>query len=331
MQTENRKCAVALKNMINRTLVRTKVVKSVFAYYNDTELGITTLEKHLLRSFSDVYNLYFLQLELVNYLTSYADERLSEAKERAQAMHADFNANPRFINNRFAQQLFENKMLRHYVNESKLSWESAHDSVSSLYKQITDSKLYKDYMASSESSYEADKTVWRKIFAQLLAGNPQLESALEELEITLDASDWAADMDIVMSFVVKTIRRFREDSDADQPLLEMFDTEDEVSFAKTLLKSTIKNTENYEKMVADCLKNWDPERIAFMDRVILNVALAELFNFPDIPVQVTLNEYLDIAREYSTENSPQFINGVLDEVIKRQRKTNPATKFLTLK
>ncbi len=316
--------------MINRTLVRTKVVTELFAFYNDGSKTKLTAEKELLHSFSDVYNLYFLQLEFVNYLTSYAQQRLDEAVEIAAAMHKEYSVNSRFTQNRFAQQLFENRILRRYVEEEKLSWESAHAAVETLYKQITDSELYKEYMASSESSYEADKTLWRKIFSQILADNPQMEEAFDELEVSLDASGWVTDMNIVMSYVVKTIKRFREENGADQPLLEMFDSEEELDFAKALLRDAIANGDKYDKMVADCLKNWDPERIAYMDKIILTVALAELFSFPEIPVQVTLNEYLDLAREYSTENSPQFINGILDEIVQRQRKQNSMLKFLSL-
>lgn len=331
MHPKYRRALWCQTKMINRTLVRTKVVLALFAYYNDDSKTKLTAEKELMRSFSDVYNLYFLELELINYLTQFATLRQEEAQERAQAMHTTYVANPRFIQNRFAAQLFENRQLRHYLSEGKLSWESAHDMVDALYKQIVESDIYKDYMASPESDYEADKALWRRLFSQVLFGNEQLENALEELEVTLDAASWTTDMDVVMSYVVKTIKRFREENGADQPLLEMFDSEEEVQFAKQLLRQAIEHTDEYNKMVADCLQNWDPERIAFMDKVILCTALAELFSFPDIPAQVTLNEYLEIAREYSTDNSPQFVNGVLDEVVRRQRKENNMMKFASLK
>lgn len=316
--------------MINRTLVRTKVVQNLFAYGSNEGKTRLTTEKELLSAFSDTYNLYFLLLDLVNELTSYAQQKMDEAQERAVAMHQDYNANPRFVNNRFAQQLFENRTLRHYLTEGKLCWDVAHDALAPLYKQITESDFYGAYMSSDDVSYEADKAVWRKIFCHVLAGNEQLESALEELEVSLDGKNWTTDADIIISYVVKTIKRFREENGSDQALLEMFDTEAELGFGKKLLRNAIEHSEEYEKLISGSLKNWDAERIAYMDMVILKVAIAELMSFPDIALQVTFNEYIEIAREYSSESSPQFVNGVLDEVVRRLKQENRLLKAVVL-
>lgn len=314
----NIKSAAAQDDMINRTLVRTKVILTLFAYFQDKEKIWHTAEKELLRAFSDTYNLYFLLLDLINELTSYAQERIDEAQERAHAMHTDYNPNPRFVNNRFAAQLFNNRHLRRHLEEQGLVWDTAHEAIGLLFKQITESDIYKEYMSQVESTYEADKAVWRKIFTFLLPDNEHLEAAFDELEVALDGSCWTADMNMMMTYVVKTIKRFKEENGADQPLLEMFDREEEVLFAKTLLRQTIEHSDEYSAMIEEKLHNWDAERIAFMDMLILKTALAELFAFPEIALQITLNEYLDIAREYSTENSPQFINGILDEIVKEQ-------------
>lgn len=316
--------------MINRTLVRTKVLLTLFAYYQNEGKTKFTAEKELMRSFSDTYSLYFLLLDFVNELTTLAQQKIDDAQERAQAMHTDFNANPRFVQNRFARQLFENRTLRHYLEDQKLSWDAAHDAVENVYRQLIDSDFYKDYMSSTETSYEADKAVWRKIFTYLLADSEQMENAFDELEVTLDASGWAADMNVILSYVVKTIKRFREENGADQPLLEMFDSEDEVDFAKKLLRLTIEHSDEYEQLIADALKNWDADRIAFMDKLILKTSLAEIFGFPSIAVEITMNEYLDLAHEYSTESSPQFINGVLDQIIRRAKAENRLLKAVPM-
>ena len=327
----NNKRRSGANTMINRTLVRTKVILTLFAFFQDKEKTPHTAEKELIRSFSDTYNLYFLLLMLVNELTDYARIRIEEGQEKALAMHIDYNPNPRFVNNRFAEQMFQNRKLRHQIEDQKLSWESAHEAVAALYKQISDSDIYKEYMSAQESSYDADKALWRKLFTFVLPDNPTLENALDELEVVLDGNCWTSDMNVIMSYIVKTIKRFNEDNGADQPLLEMFDHEDELNFAKTLLKQTIINSSDYEQMIEEKLKNWDAERIAFMDKLIMKVAIAELFAFPEIAAQITINEYLDIAREYSTDNSPQFINGLLDEIIKEQTKQGKMVKGLAMK
>ncbi len=316
--------------MINRTLVRTKVVQTLFSYCHDGGKTPFSAERELLKDFSDTYSLYFLLLDLVNELTNEAQMRIEEAQERAQIMHEDYNPNPRFVNNLFAAQLFENRQMRNYIVERKLAWDVAHESLSVLYKQIVDSDDYKAYMAAEESSYEADKAIWRKLFCHVLAGNEQIEAALEELEIALDGKNWSTDMDVVMSYIVKTIKRFQVELGADQPLLEMFDTEEELAFAKKLLRTSIEHSEEYMEMVATKLRNWDADRIAYMDKIILNVALAELMNFPDIAIQVTLNEYIEIAREYSTENSPQFINGILEEILRELKEQNKLLKAVVI-
>ena len=284
-----------------------------------------------MRSFSDTYNLYCLLLLLVGEITDYARMRIEEGQEKAVAMHIDYNPNPRFVNNRFAQQLFQNRQLRHVADNQKLSWDSAHEAVAALYKQITETDIYKDYMSAPESSYDADKTLWRKLFTFFFPDNPTLQNALDELELALDGSAWTADDNVVMSYIVKTIKRFNPDNADEQPLLPMFEHEEELNFAKQLLKQAITHSEQYEQMIQLKLKNWDAERIAYMDMIILKTAIAELFAFPDIAAQITINEYLDIAREYSTDNSPQFINGILDEIIKEQTKQGNMLKGLAIK
>lgn len=284
-----------------------------------------------MRSFSDAYNLYFLLLHLICEITDYAREKIEQNIDKAQAMHVDYNPNYRFVNNRFAEQLFNNRRLRRQTEEQKLTWDTAHDSIGLLFKQISESDLYKEYMSAIDSSYEADKIIWRKIFTSLFPANETLEIALEELEVALDGSCWTSDMDVIMSYIVKTIKRFKEENGADQPLLEMFDHEEELQFAKQLLRKSIEHSDQYGTLIEDKLKNWDADRIAFMDMLILKTALAELFTFPEIAVQITINEYLDIAREYSTDNSPQFINGLLDEIIREQTKQGTMLKGLTLK
>lgn len=312
--------------MINRTLVRTKVIQTLFAFYHNEGCTQLRAQKEMLKLFSHTYSLYFLLLDLVNEITHYASIRIEEAQEKAQAMHIDYNANMRFVENRFAKQLEENKELRNYLKEQKLSWETADTYIANLYKQITDAECYKQYMNAEENNYEADKNIWRKVFNTVFLNNEELENALEELEVNLDGKCWITDMNVIISFVSKTIKRFNEDNGAFQELLQMFDSEEELEFAKRLLKTAIQNADYYEELLANSLTNWNPERIAYMDNIIIRVALAEIFAFPEISIQITLNEYIDLAREYSSEQSPYFINGVLDEIVKQLKKENKLLK-----
>lgn len=317
--------------MINRTLVRTKVILTLYAYFQDADKTRHTAEKELTESFSDTYNLYFLLLDLVNEITLYAQTKLEEAQEKAVAMHIEYKPNYRFVNNVFAQQVFDNQQLRSHLENNKLDWNAATNCIDHLYQQITASDVYKEYMEADETSYEADKQIWRKIFQTIVPNNEYIESGLEELEIALDGNMWVTDMNVITSYVVKTIKRFEQEAGAGQELLKMFTNESELDFAKQLLRQSIERNSEYQTLIESKLKNWDPERIAYMDMIIMKTAVAELFTFPEIAAQVTINEYLELAREYSTENSPHFINGILDEIIKEQTQKGKLLKGLALK
>lgn len=316
--------------MINRTLVRTKVVQTLFAYYKDGGKTALTAKKEMLKSFSDTYSLYMLMLDLVNEITTLAEQKIEDESERAQILHEEYNAQRNLVNNRFAQQVFNNRQLRGYMNENHLSWDVAHESINKLFKQIINAEFIKEYQELAAPSYDDDKQVWRRIFVDVLADNQELETALEELEVALDGNGWAVDANVVISYIVKTIKRFSEESKNEQPLLEMFDSESELNFAKELLQKSLDGADTYRGMVEAHLKNWDMSRVAYMDQILLQTALAEILEFPSIALQVSLNEYLELAKEYSTEKSYAFINGILEEIIKDLKRENKLIKAVDL-
>ena len=312
--------------MINRTMVRTRVVQTLFAYYNNEGKTPLTAQKELLRSFSDTYSLYMMLLEFVNTLTRYAQEQLEESVQRAKVTHHDFKPNRRFVDNKFAKQVFENLQLRHYTEEQQLMWDAGMNAVEDVYKMLTNSHFYREYMRAETASYDDDKRIWRKIMTDLVPASKEMETAMEELEVALDKNHWMTDLEVVSSYVVKTIKRFKEENGAQQPLLPMFENEDEVKFGTNLLKYALDNQQDYAELVKKHLQNWDTERLAYMDKIILQTALAEVLNFPEIALEVSLNEYLEIAKEYSSEKSHLFINGVLDEILKNMKNDNKLIK-----
>jgi len=316
--------------MINRTLIRIKVVQTLFGFYQNEGSLPSEARKMLMRSFADTYDLYMLLLDFASALTSYADEQLQERIARAQATHTPFKPNRRFIRNRFAEQLFTNQRLRRELDERHLSWEAGMSAVRSVYLSLVATDWYKAYMEQAECTYEDDKRIWRKIYTELLPGNEAMLSALEEMELALDHFTWVTDMDIVLSYVVKSVRKFREEEGADQALLEMFDSEDDLQFATSLLQHTIEHRAEYDALIDAHLKNWDPERVAWMDRVILLVALAEIMNYPEIALQISLNEYIEIAKEYSGDKNYFFINGILDGIIHQLKREDKLLKAMAL-
>ncbi|MBO7455580.1 MAG: transcription antitermination factor NusB [Paludibacteraceae bacterium] len=316
--------------MINRTLIRIKVVQTMFAYnQNDGSLP-SEARKQLLRSFADTYDLYMLLLDFASALTSYADEQLQERIARSQATHTSFTPNRRFIRNRFAEQLFTNQRLRRELQERHLSWETGMPAVRSVYLSLVATPWYREYMDHAECTYEDDKRIWRKIYTELLPGNEAMLAALEEMELELDHFTWVTDLDFVLSYVVKSVRKFREEEGVEQSLLEMFDSEEDLTFATSLLQHTIEHRDEYNALIDANLKNWDPERVAWMDRIILLVALAEIINFPEIALQISLNEYIEIAKEYSGNKNYFFINGILDGIIRQLKREDKLLKAVEI-
>ncbi len=311
--------------------MRTRVIQTLFAYYQDDEKTVNAARKELRKSFADTYDLYFMLLDFVNELTAYAQQQLEEQSVRARATHSNWTPNRRFVQNRLAQQLFDNRALRSRMTEQRLSWESSMNAVSDIYRQLTDSDFFRKYMEAEGCTYEDDKRLWRQIFQYLLADSEVLHDALDEMEVVLDKSNWTTDADVIISYVIKTIKRFKEDSTPETPLLEMFDNEEEVQFAEQLLQKTIDGHAQYEELINNHLKGWEADRIAYMDRIILETALAEILEFEQIALTVSMNEYIELAKEYSGEKNYMFINGILSEILRDLKNNGSCFKALTMK
>ena len=312
-------------------MVRTRVIQTLYAYYKDPEKTFITARKELNKSFADSYDLYFVLLDFANELTAYAQRQMEDQIARAKATHSSWTPNRRFVRNRLAQQLFENRALRARVQEQQLSWDSGMQAVSDVYRRLIESSYYRDYMGAERCTYEDDKRLWRQIYQHLMPENEVLYDALDEMELVLDKSNWTTDVEVVLSYVVKTIKRFAEDSTPETPLLEMFDSEEEVQFASSLLEKAIKGHDRYEQLINENLKGWEPDRIAYMDRIILETALAEILEFEDIALTVSMNEYIELAKEYSGDKSYMFINGILTEILRRIKNEGSLFKALSLK
>ena len=314
--------------MINRTLVRTKVLQTLFAYYKDGDKTPLTARKELLNSFSSTYSLYMTLLALSDELVTYAEEQIAENKQRAAITHQKYVPNYRFVQNKVSRDLFNNRRLRNYMEDNHLRWDTGMNGVIAIYKQLLQAPFYQEYMQLEAPTYEDDKMLWRKIYGTLLIGNEDLYAALEEMEVALDQHSWTTDVDQILTYIVKTIKLFKEENGENQPLLEMFASENELAFAKDLLRLTIENADEYRELINQSLHNWEAERVAYMDQIILLVAISEIVNFNDIAIEVSMNEYIELAKEYSSDKSYQFVNGVLNNVVKELKQNNILFKVI---
>jgi N utilization substance protein B len=259
--------------------------------------------------------LYHYFLLLIVEITHLQEHRIDVRKLRYLPAEEDLHPNTKLIDNRFARQLETNETLSRYVQAHGVSWTNEQDFVKNVLDMILVSDIYADYLKNPDDCYEVDREFWRSVFRNLICGNEEIEDALEGISIY-----WNDDVEIIETFVLKTIKRFNETKGSRQELLPMFKDEEDSDFVLQLFRKTIQHEDEYRERIDRHTKNWESERVANMDRVIMQVALAELLNFPKIPVSVTLNEYIDAAKYYSTPKSGQFINGVLDAIVKELKK-----------
>jgi N utilization substance protein B len=243
-------------------------------------------------------------------------ERLIE-KRRSKYRPTDEDKNPdmRMLNNRLAAQIAENEALRKYSREHCISWSDERDFIRKVLDIIMRSDIYKNYLNVEEDSYKTDRDFWCAVFRRIILNNEFIEDFLEEKSIY-----WNEDIDIIESFVVKTMKRFDETTGSKQELIPMFNNNDDYEYVIKLFRQTLLHGDEYRERINKHMKNWESERVANIDLIIMQVALAEIMNFPTIPINVTLNEYIDAAKYYSTPKSGIFINGVLDSIVEELKR-----------
>jgi len=309
--------------MINRVLLRIKIVQILYSYYKSDSKSLPVAEKELFHSIEKTYDLYYHLLQLSIEITRYASDKIETKRNRLRPAPEDLNPNTRFIDNSFIAQLTKNVQFNEYLTAHKLSWVNYPEIIKELFEEVICTEFYSDYMTAESVDYAADKDIWRKIFKKVILQNEELDDSIQDQSIY-----WTDDIEMVISFVIKTIKRFDLAKGEEQELLPMFKDQEDIDFASKLIRSVLTKGPVLREMIDLNTKNWEIDRIAFMDIVIMEVALAELMDFPTIPVNVTLNEYIEIAKTYSTEKSGTFINGVLDNIVGELKKENKLIKVV---
>lgn len=312
--------------MINRALIRTKIVQLMYSWQNNPQPNAELAKRQLQTSLNKTYEVYFWLLLLSLEITRYAINRIEIGLNKFRPTAEDLNPNKRFINNKFYKQLSVNKELAEYLKATGLHWDSDSDFIKTMYEAVIASEDYKEYMAAEQNTYDDDKMVWRKIYKKVLAESDLLYEQLEDMDIY-----WNDDIEIVLSFIDKTIKHFSQDNNENQALLPMFNDDTDREYAFSLLEYALKGKDEYFKMIASNAKNWDEDRMAAMDVCTMIVAIAELINFPLIPVNVTINEYMEISKLYSTSKSYEFLNGILDTIATKLKKEGKLLKVAVVK
>lgn len=297
--------------MISRRIIRTKVLQVLYAYYSTSEKSLSNTEKELFFCIHKTYDLYHYILSLVIEIADYAEQRIEIRRNKHQPTHEDLHPNTKFVSNLMIHQLRENRQLNAYLQQKKLSWVNYPGLIKDLYQFLLESDFYTEYMNSSNRSYSEDKKLVDRILNKIIVVYEELYEVLEEQSIY-----WNDDVEFVVTMISKTLKKFNEYSDSDQRLLPLYKDDEDREFAKELLRKSIINHDELRELIKEHSKNWDLERIAFMDILIMQLAITEFTYFPSIPTKVTLNEYIEVSKFYSTEKSRNFINGILDKTLK---------------
>jgi len=296
--------------MISRRLLRIKILQICYAYLKSQGQSLNQAEKELFFSIQKSYDLYHYLLLLIIDIVKYGRSRIDLATQKHVPTFEDLNPNTKFVDNQLVHQLEENLQLNKYLNANKLSWVNYPELIKNLYLEIKESDIYQKYMNAEQRSYKDDKKLIIDLFSKIIIIHEPLHQNLEEQSIY-----WNDDTEIVTGMIIKTLKGFKASSDETEQLMPLFKNEEDKDFAKQLFRKTILKHSEYQQLIADYIKNWDIERVAFTDIVVMVLAISELVEFKEIPVKVTLDEYIEIAKFYSTQKSNKFINGVLDKVV----------------
>jgi transcription antitermination protein NusB len=301
--------------MISRRLLRIKALLAFYAFNRKEDDNLAQAEAELMFSITKTYDLYHFLLLLVLDIADVANEKIGQALQKRMPAPEDLNPRRRFADNLIIVQLRKNLALMNYISARKLSWANFSHIPRMMYNKMIIWDVYIEYMHSEEHNYTSDKKFIIKLITILFANSEDLNANLEEQSIY-----WNDDMEYTAAMIEKTLKRFKADSDENTSLMPLFKNEEDEEFVKKLFRKAILNTKKCSELIDTNTTNWEVERIALMDILVMQLAITEILEFPEIPVKVTLNEYIEIAKYYCTSKSSTFVNGILDNIVKEIRK-----------
>lgn len=299
-------------------------MQNIYAYNSlGTEGEERMVERNMMKSIDQIYDLYIYILNLIKVQKEIAEHRIQLAQSKNFPTQEDLNPNLKFVNNKVFRVLESNLELNRYTSDNKnLLWDVYDSYPNNIYKSLIESDLYKDYMKSGKNSFEEDQEFVLNFFVELIAEYDDLHDYLEGIQIT-----WADDVHIANAMVHTTIKSFRENSSPLISLFKVYKDTDDKRFTEELFRKTIRHQSETKNMIDEKAQNWELDRIATIDLIILEMALTEFLHFPNIPAKVTINEYIELAKNYSTEKSRVFVNGILDKTLKELKDNNNLPKY----
>ncbi|MFW6224989.1 MAG: transcription antitermination factor NusB, partial [Bacteroidota bacterium] len=299
------------KNMISRRILRAKVMQVLYAHLSSGK-SFKESEKELFFSIEKSYDLLFFIIQLMIDLRDYARERIDMAQQKNIPSYQDLNPNRSFVDNRVITQIEQSRQFQKYLSDKKLSWVNYPEMIKKLYGSLLEAEYYKRYVEIKNPDFNDDKKVIEKFLIKTLPDFEPFFQNLEEQSIF-----WNLEVDFVVSVLARAIKQLEESEEVTGKIINDKVDEEDADFASKLFRKTVMHFDEYRGLIDEFTQNWDVDRIAFMDILIMEMAINELIEFPSIPTKVTLNEYIDMAKAFSTNNSGQFVNGILDKIIFR--------------
>jgi transcription antitermination protein NusB len=297
--------------MINRRHLRVKVLQALYAYFQSDEENYRRTENELLGSIEKIYDLYIFLLLTFPELKHISLLRMEDARNKMRPTEEDLHPNRKFVDNKIIEIIENHPELRAESEQRKVNWvgDVNREMFRKMFLAIKDSETFFNFMNNGVTGFEEDKAFMVALFKEEIANSPLLYNFFEEKSI-----GWLDDIDLMCSMVLKTIKSFTEEGP--NSILPLYkDPLDEKQFLTTLLRKSIIHEEENSKLIESLTDNWELDRIAKMDVILMNMAITELQEFPSIPKKVTLNEYIEISKFYSTPKSNTFINGILDKAV----------------
>ena len=298
--------------MISRRYLRVKTFQALYAYFQSDDQNIKKAENELFLSLERMFDLYLHFLAIGTEIVHRAELRIEEAKTKRLPTEEDLNPNTKLINNQVIQLLASNTTLKKHLSDKKISWSADQELITKLMNHIRQHDVFTQYMSTRETSFEEDQKFLVNLYKKII---PDFDLIIAEIQ---DKSIfWGFDeIDFVLSMVLKTIKKFNKESNEFSPIMSLYtDDEDDVKMVKELFRKTIENDAANADKIAQKTKNWDVDRIAMIDILLMKMALTELMYFNSVPVKVTLNEYIELSKWFSTPKSKVFVNGILDKLV----------------
>ncbi|HAQ70908.1 MAG TPA: transcription antitermination factor NusB [Flavobacteriales bacterium] len=298
--------------LINRRYLRIKIFQGLYAYHRTENADQLKFEREMFESINRLYNLYLFLIKLIMQVGLAADEITATNRKKRLPSSEDLDPNMRFVENRVFKILKQNEQLKKLLEKGKIDWKEEHDDVRRIYKAFKEDEAYQLFMIREDNDLQTDIELIITLFRDHLVMNDIIHSALEEKDIY-----WQDDLPMAAITVIKTLQVLPDfDASNSTILADLYkNKEEDQLFAKDLFRKSIQFADEYGKIIASKADNWETERIAYLDLQLMTMALAELEHFSTIPVKVTLNEYIELAKVYSTPKSKVFINGVLDKLV----------------